>query len=176
MRYGGLSKRAYKQATCRILGIRQFSKSHYSTLRWPSLPERFLCMLASTSLAQNQLELPPIALAQDYLKHRVRISRNKYEEIKSYTHRMRIANYNTMSASNRQNDTPRTRNGRDKILDPRYNAKTQQHLIYSHKWMFAIGRKCTCGERFTLSLAERCFGIHMKIEGIITEDEFNVTD
>jgi len=97
-------------------------------------------ILASASLAQNQLEIPPIALAQDYLKHRVRISGNKYDETKSYTHRMRIANFNTMSASNRQNDTPRLRNGRDKILDPRYNAKTQQYLICWRKGMFAIGR------------------------------------
>jgi len=44
----------------------------------------------------------------------------------SCTHQMRIANFNTMSASNRQNDIPRTKNGRDKILDARYNASTQQ--------------------------------------------------
>jgi len=86
---------------------------------------------------------------------------------------MRIAHFNTMSASSRQNDIPRTKNGRDKILDARYNANTQQHLIYWRKGMFAIGRKCICGERFTLSHAERCFGTHMKIEEMIAEDEYS---
>jgi len=78
-----------------------------------------------------------------------------------------------MSASNRQNDVPRTRNGRDKILDPRYNAKTQQRLTYWRKGMFAIRRKCICGERFTLSHAERCFGTYMKMEEMIAEDEYS---
>jgi len=60
----GLLERAYEQATCRILGISQFSKSHYSILGWPSLPERFVYIMASASLAQNQLEIPPIALSE----------------------------------------------------------------------------------------------------------------
>jgi len=124
-------------------------------------------------MAENHLEIPPIALAQHYLSNRLRISDNKHEGIKPYTHRMRIASFNTMSASNRQNEIPRTKNGRDKILDAHYNAETQQHLIYWRKGMFAIGRKCICGERFTLSHAERCFGTHMKIEDMIAEDEYS---
>jgi len=84
----GLLERAYEQATCRILGVRHFSKIHYSILGWPTLPERFLYILASASLAENHLEIPPIALVQDYHKHRVSKSDNKFEEIKSYTHRM----------------------------------------------------------------------------------------
>jgi len=55
----GLSERAYEQATCRILGVRHFSKIHYSILGWPTLPERFLYILAFASLAENHLEIPP---------------------------------------------------------------------------------------------------------------------
>lgn len=73
---------------------------------------------------------------------------------------MRIAKFITMSASNRQSDIPRTKHGRDKVLDARCNVSTQQHLMYWRQGMFAIGRKCTCGQRFTVSYAERCFGTH----------------
>jgi len=125
------------------------------------------------ALDASDIMIPSIALAQHYLEHRVVISDNKYEGIKSYTHRMRIANFDTMSASNRQNDIPRTRNGRDKVLDARYDANSLRHLIYWRKGVFAIGRKCICGESFTLSHAERCFGTHMKIEGLIAEDEYS---
>jgi len=43
---------------------------------------------------------------------------------------MRIANFNSMSASNRQNDILHTRNGKDRILDAR---DTTQHnsIIYT---------------------------------------------
>lgn len=33
---------SYEEATCRILGQKIFTKSHYSNLGWPTLPERFL--------------------------------------------------------------------------------------------------------------------------------------
>jgi len=39
-----------------------------------SLPERFPYILASASLAENQLNIPPIALARDYLEHRDNVS------------------------------------------------------------------------------------------------------
>jgi len=132
----GLLEGAYEQATCRILRTKQFPKINYSILGRPTLPERFLCILASDSIAENQLEIPPIALAQNYNEHRVRISDNKFEGLKSYTHRMRIANFNTMSANNRQNVIPRTKNGSDKILDSQYNTSIQEHLIYWRKRNF----------------------------------------
>jgi len=68
---------------------------------------------------------------------------------------------------------PRTKNGRDKILDAQYNAKTQQYLIYWRKGSFAIARNCICWERFTLSHAERCFGTHMKIEEMSAENRYS---
>jgi len=56
----GLLERVYEQETCRVLGVRHFSKN-YSILGWPTLPERFLYILASASLAENHLEIPPIS-------------------------------------------------------------------------------------------------------------------
>jgi len=59
------------------------------------------------------------------------------------------------------------------LIDARYNAETQQQLIYWRKGMFAIGRKCICGESFTLSHAERCSGTHMKMEKMIAPEEYS---
>jgi len=90
--------------------------------------------------------------------------------------RKRLENFGYTSTSNRHNGIPRTKNGRDRILDARYDAETQRQLIYWRKGMFAIGRKCICGESFTLSHAERCFGTHMKLEEMIAAGEYsNVT-
>jgi len=107
------------------------------------------------------------------MSDRVRISDEKHEKLKEYSLRKRLGNFSYTSTSNRHNETPRTKNGRDRILDARYNAETQQQLIYWRKGMFAIGRKCICGESFTLSHAERCFGTHMKMEEMIATEEYS---
>jgi len=37
--------------------------------------------------------------------------------------------------------------------------------------MFAYNTNCICGEEFTLSHAERCFGTHRPMEVMIAEEE-----
>jgi len=56
------------------------------------------------------------------------------------------------------------------MLDARYNAEIQ-YLIYWRKGMFAIGRKCICGERFTLSYADVLDYTHMTMEEMIAREE-----
>jgi len=80
-------------------------------------------------MAQNHLHIPPLAITQQYMSDRVRISDEKYEKFKEYSLRKRLENFNYTSTSNRHNGIPRTKNARDRILDARYDADTQQQLI-----------------------------------------------
>jgi len=107
------------------------------------------------------------------MSDRARISDEKHERLKEYTLRKRLENFSYTSTSNRHHEIPRSKNGRDRILDARYNAETQHQLIHWRKGTFALGRKCICGERFTLSHAERCFGTHMRMEEMIAEEEYS---
>jgi hypothetical protein len=167
---------SYEEATCKILGQKRFTKGHYSILGWPTLPERFLQILATTSLAQNHLQIPSIAVAEDYIRNRIMISDDKYETIKHFLQRKRIEHFDSSTAGNRERIIPRTRNGRDIILENVYDSETQHHLIYWRKGIFALGRICICEERFTLSHAERCFGTHAQMETMIREGDYsNVT-
>jgi len=138
----GLSEQPYEQATCRISGQRHFNQAHYSISGWPTLPKRFVYILASALIAQNHLQIPLLAHIQQYLSDCVRRTDEKHEKSKKYSLRKRLENFTHTSTSNRHNETPRKKNGIGKILYARYNAETQQQLVYWRKGMFSLGRKC----------------------------------
>jgi len=170
-------QKEYAKATCIILGQKSFNKSHYSILGWVTLPQRFLELLVATSLNDAKLIIPHIALRERYLTQRATSESNsKPESFKHYCRRKHVASLNLASMSNRQQIIPRSRNGHDKILHPSLKPETQRHLVYWRKGMFAHNKNCICGQKFTLSHADRCFGTHMPMEKMIEEGEYDNVD
>jgi len=167
-------QREYTRATCIILGQRSFNRSHYSILGWVTLPQRFLELLVVASLTTTKLIIPHIALKERYLTQRaINQTNNTSESFKQYCRRQHIADLSLASLHNRQHSIPRSKNGHDKILHPSLKPETQQHLVYWRKGMFAHNKTCVCGERFTLSHAERCFGTHLPMEQMIEEEKYD---
>lgn len=98
------------------------------------------------------------------------------ETFKHYCQQKRIQQYNASSMSNRQQTVPRTRNGSDIILHHSINTQTQRHLVYWRKGIFGLNRNCICGQKFTLSHSELCFGVHMPIEELLAQGDYIIVE
>jgi hypothetical protein len=90
-------------------------------------------------------------LNRPLFRERKKLSDVDYESLKQYCLRKRIERFDSISAGHRQN-TP--------------------ILIYWRKGIFALNRKCICGELFTLSHSERCFGTYLPMEDMIEKEEY----